>query len=161
VINILKKIGIFAIVLMFLATSIAVASAKDKITVESKYGGTKVTEYFNFCYVDYEVYDRHYIAADGFFNQHFLTYTCVEGGNGTITIKAPLKTLTINGSFDLYIKKERPFLKYLFNISQLSVCYIGRNYFNDPNWIHDPPNNKLWLKGIARGVTVTYYQQRI
>ena len=155
--NSLKKLGILTIVLMFLATSITIASAKNERTVVSKAGGNEVTEYFNLCSINYKD-DGHSIGMFLWISKHCSLWGWINCENGTVTINTSKETLNINGYFDLTIMtKDHPIMKSLFNVSIPFIGFVGKGnlpvYFLYYMYI-----KSYWLKGIARGVEITYYQ---
>jgi hypothetical protein len=153
-INSLKKLGIITIVLMFLATSITVVSAKN-YTVVSKSSGEPVTEYFKLCYIEYE--DEGFsIGMCNSIGKHAFWWTWIDCWHGNVTIKSPKKTLTVEGNFDLSINKEHPIMKSLFNQSIPFITFVGK--FNLPlSFTSGGMHPDYSFKGIARGVEITYY----
>jgi hypothetical protein len=148
-----KKFIAIVAILMFLATSITVASAKNEYTVVSKSGGKAVTEYFNLCRIESSGHGFG-MSLGSNHNNNYFWWGIIYYNNGTTTIKTPQKTLTVKGCYDLQICKLHPIMKYLFNLSQPYISFVGKHNL-PPVW---EDFVDISLKGIARGVAVTYYQ---
>ena len=153
----MKKFIAIVVILMFLATSITVVSATKNYTMESKSGGEAVTEYFNLCYIESSGNASWWGLAGS--DNGCLLHCNIGYVNATIIIKTLQRTLAIKGNFELHICKQHPIKNYLFNISQpfsqiCSLSFIGKHTVTMTGTF----SSVISLKGIGRGVEVTYYQ---